>query len=86
VKGFTAEARWIDETITIAIGQALIKIVPKCKSSPENVAALLGALLRMSAALAIRFDVEQADYMKIARSMFEVARVATREVDEEDDN
>lgn len=52
----------------------------------ETLAGLLTALLSTASALAIRFDVEEAAFMRIVGGAFNEARTETAAVDAEDGN
>jgi hypothetical protein len=61
-------------------------IVNNFEPTPEVITMLIAALVKTAAAVAIRFDLDEAGFMRVARQAYAYTRTMTREVDAEDDN
>lgn len=76
------------ENVTALISQAGVAtleiIVNGFEPTPEVVGAVVGSYIKIGATAAVRWDMTEAEFMRIARAAFNHIRTLTREVDKED--
>jgi hypothetical protein len=82
------DARRVDDTVQRAIGDATFHIVDEMQIpfTVETTDAFINACLSNGAALAIRRNLDEGAYMRVARQAWARAMAATKAVDAEDDN
>lgn len=62
------------------------EMLDELPGTDASAAGVVRALLENAAAVSIRFDFSQEDFMRTVRSAYETARVTTRQVDAEDES
>ena len=81
------EAALVDEIMQVGIGETMTRAMARVPTMTDAAGvALVRALLVNSTAAAVRLDIPEDAFMRMARSAYNIARTLTREVDEEDGN
>jgi hypothetical protein len=82
----SADALRAEQAVIDAGTEAMDYVTHNLRPTNEVIGTIVAAFLKFAATTAVRFDMPQDVFLKIARHCYENIRTLTREVDAEDDN